>query len=71
MKDYMESGSFSRAGKAGEKSANASIILNGNINQPVETVLQTSHLFSPFSDKISNDTAFLDRLSFFYQAGKS
>lgn len=65
MKDYMESGSFSRAGKAGEKAANASIIINGNINQPVETVLQTSHLFSPFSDKIANDTAFLDRLSFF------
>ena len=65
MKDYMESGSFSRAGKTGEKAANASIILNGNINQPVETVLQTSHLFSPFSDKISNDTAFLDRLGFF------
>ena len=65
MKDYMESGSFSRAGKSGEKSANASIILNGNINQPVETVLQTSHLFSPFSDKISEDTAFLDRIGFF------
>lgn len=65
MKDYMESGSFSRAGKSGEKSANASVILNGNINQPVETVLQTSHLFSPFSDKICEDTAFLDRLGFF------
>ena len=65
MKDYMESGSFSRAGKSGEKSANASVILNGNINQPVETVLQTSHLFSPFSDKISEDTAFLDRIGFF------
>jgi len=65
MKDYMESGSFSRAGKAGEKSANASIILNGNINQPVDTVLQTSHLFSPFSDKINSDTAFLDRIGFF------
>jgi ATP-dependent Lon protease len=65
MKDYMESGSFSRAGKSGEKSGNASIILNGNINQPVETVLQTSHLFSPFSDKICNDTAFLDRIGFF------
>lgn len=65
MKDYMESGSFSRAGKSGEKSANASIILNGNINQPVETVLQTSHLFSPFSDKINEDTAFLDRIGFF------
>lgn len=65
MKDYMESGSFSRGGKSGEKTANASIILNGNINQPVETVLQTSHLFSPFSDKICNDTAFLDRIGFF------
>lgn len=65
MKDYMESGSFSRAGKSGEKSANASIILNGNINQPVETVLQTSHLFSPFSDKINSDTAFFDRIGFF------
>ena len=65
MKDYMESGSFSRAGKSGEKSANASIILNGNINQPVETVLQTSHLFSPFSYKINEDTAFLDRIGFF------
>lgn len=65
MKDYMESGSFSRAGKSGEKAANASIILNGNINQPVETVLQTSHLFSPFNDRIADDTAFLDRLGFF------
>ena len=65
MKDYMESGSFSRGGRSGEKAANASIILNGNINQPVETVLQTSHLFSPFSDKICNDTAFLDRIGFF------
>ena len=42
MKDYMESGSFSRAGKTGEKAANASIILNGNINQPVETVLHSA-----------------------------
>ena len=65
MKDYMESGSFSRAGKSGEKAANASIILNGNINQPVETVLQTSNLFNPFSDKINDDTAFLDRIGFF------
>ena len=47
MKDYMESGSFSRAGAGGEITGVASIIFNGNINQPVETVLQTSHLFSP------------------------
>jgi len=64
MKDYMESGSFSRA-KGGEISGSASVILNGNINQPVETVLQTSHLFSPLSDEVNYDTAFLDRINLF------
>lgn len=64
MKDYMESGSFSRA-KGGEISGSASVILNGNINQPVETVLQTSHLFSPLSDEVNHDTAFLDRINLF------
>ncbi|MGA1871793.1 MAG: protease Lon-related BREX system protein BrxL [bacterium] len=65
MKDYMESGSFSRAGKGGELTGNASIIYNGNINQPIETVLQTSHLFSPLSDEVNHDTAFLDRINLF------
>jgi ATP-dependent Lon protease len=65
MKDYMESGSFSRAGSGGEITGVASIILNGNINQPIETVLQTSHLFSPLSDEVNTDTAFLDRLHFY------
>ncbi|OMP32275.1 protease Lon-related BREX system protein BrxL [Mangrovimonas sp. DI 80] len=65
MKDYMESGSFSRAGAGGEITGVASIILNGNINQPVETVLQTSHLFSALSDEVNSDTAFLDRIHFY------
>jgi len=65
MKDYMESGSFSRAGKGGEIAGQASLIYNGNINQPIETVLQTSHLFSPLSDEVNSDTAFLDRLHFY------
>lgn len=65
MKDYMESGSFSRAGAGGEITGVASIIYNGNINQPVETVLQTSHLFSALSEEVSNDTAFLDRIHFY------
>jgi len=65
MKDFMESGSFSRAGAGGEITGVASIILNGNINQPVETVLQTSHLFSPLSDEVNSDTAFLDRIHFY------
>jgi ATP-dependent Lon protease len=65
MKDFMESGSFSRAGAGGEITGVASIILNGNINQPVETILQTSHLFSPLSDEVNSDTAFLDRIHFY------
>ena len=64
MKDYMESGSFSRA-KGGEITGSASVILNGNINQPVETVLQTSNLFSPLSDEVNHDTAFLDRINLY------
>ncbi|MBU2649848.1 MAG: protease Lon-related BREX system protein BrxL [Bacteroidetes bacterium] len=65
MKDYMESGSFSRAGRGGEITGQASVILNGNINQPVETVLQNSHLFSPLSEQVNHDTAFLDRINLF------
>ncbi|MBI6121031.1 protease Lon-related BREX system protein BrxL [Salegentibacter maritimus] len=65
MKDYLESGSFSRAGTGGEITGVASIILNGNINQPVETILQTSHLFAALSDEVNTDTAFLDRLHFY------
>lgn len=65
MKDYMESGSFSRAGAGGEITGSASIVLNGNINQPVETVLRTSHLFSPLTDEVNHDTAFLDRIHFY------
>jgi ATP-dependent Lon protease len=65
MKDYLESGSFSRAGAGGEITGIASIIFNGNINQPIETILQTSHLFSPLSDEVNRDTAFLDRIHFY------
>lgn len=65
MKDYMESGSFSRGGSGGELSGNASMVFNGNINQSIETLLKTSHLFCPLSDTIRNDTAFLDRLHFY------
>ena len=65
MKDYMESGSFSRGGKGGEIAGYASIIYNGNINQPVETILQTSNLFSPLSEEVNHDTAFLDRINLY------
>lgn len=60
MKDYMASGSFAR-GKE-EKSASASMVFVGNINQSVETLLKTSSLFDPFPNEMGTDTAFLDRI---------
>ena len=60
MKDYMASGSFAR-GKE-EKAASASMAFVGNINQSVDVLLKTSHLFEPFPDTMAYDTAFLDRM---------
>ncbi|HPH11013.1 MAG TPA: protease Lon-related BREX system protein BrxL [Thermotogota bacterium] len=60
MKDYMASGSFSR-GKE-EKAASASMAFVGNINQSVDVLLKTSHLFDPFPEAMAYDTAFLDRM---------
>lgn len=60
MKDYMASGSFAR-GKD-EIQASASMVFVGNINQSVDVVMRTSHLFDPFPDVMANDSAFLDRI---------
>ena len=60
MKDYMNSGSFSR-GKD-EINASASMVFVGNINQSVDVLLKTSSLFAPFPSEMGTDTAFLDRI---------
>ena len=60
MKDYMASGSFAR-GKE-KKAATASMVFVGNINQSVDVLLKTSHLFEPFPEAMAYDTAFLDRM---------
>ncbi len=60
MKDYMASGSFSR-GKE-EKAALASMVFVGNINQSVDALLKTSHLFEPFPVEMNSDSAFFDRM---------
>ena len=60
MKDYMASGSFSR-GKE-EKNALASMVFIGNINQSVDVLLKTSHLFDPFPEAMAYDSAFFDRM---------
>ena len=58
MKDYMASGSFARGRDA--INAYASMVFVGNINQPVDTLVKTSHLFAPFPDTMI-DAAFFDR----------
>lgn len=63
MKDYMASGSFAR-GKE-EKSASASMVFVGNINQSVESLIKTSHLFAPFPPEMANDSAFFDRMHYY------
>ncbi|MFL0251147.1 protease Lon-related BREX system protein BrxL [Clostridium neuense] len=63
MKDYMASGSFAR-GKE-EKTASASMVFEGNINQSLDSLIKTSHLFAPFPEEMANDSAFFDRMHFY------
>lgn len=63
MKDYMASGSFAR-GKE-EKNASASMVFVGNVNQSVDVLLKTSHLFAPFPPEMANDSAFFDRMHYY------
>ncbi|NQS88207.1 protease Lon-related BREX system protein BrxL [Patescibacteria group bacterium] len=58
MKDYMASGSFARG--RDQINANASMVFVGNINQSVDTLVKTSHLFAPFPENMI-DSAFFDR----------
>ena len=59
MKDYMASGSFARGKDTIQ--ANASMVFVGNINQSVDSLLKTSHLFEPFPEAMI-DSAFFDRM---------
>jgi ATP-dependent Lon protease len=58
MKDFMASGSFARGRDAIQ--ASASMVFVGNLNQPVDTLVKTSHLLAPFPESMI-DSAFFDR----------
>jgi len=58
MKDFMASGSFARGRDM--INAYASMVFVGNMNQPVDTLVKTSHLLAPFPDAMI-DSAFFDR----------
>lgn len=62
LKDYMQSGTFSRLGK--QFQSDASIVLGGNIDTDIANgrpSLRYIHYFEPLPDELQ-DTAFLDRL---------
>ncbi len=59
MKDFMASGSFSRGRDV--INANAAMVFVGNINQSVDTLVKTGHLFAPFPEEMI-DSAFFDRM---------
>ncbi len=63
LKDFMESGSFSRGRE--EMPAEASMVFLGNLNQPVEVLTRTRHLFDPLPNGMRDDMAFIDRLHFY------
>jgi len=63
LKTYCESGAFARGKEA--LSGKASIVLFGNINQPIDVLVQSSHLFTPMPEIIRDDIAFLDRIHFY------
>jgi hypothetical protein len=54
MKDYLESGSFSRGRE--EITAKASVCLLGNINQPIDVLVKSSHLFQPFPENVKSQS---------------
>jgi ATP-dependent Lon protease len=62
LKDYMESGSFSRGRE--ELVAEASMVFVGNINQPVDLLVKTRHLFDPFPEAMQ-DMALIDRFHYY------
>ncbi|ANP46079.1 protease Lon-related BREX system protein BrxL [Candidatus Viadribacter manganicus] len=63
MKTYCESGTFQRGQEAA--AGEASIAMFGNTNQPIDVMVQQSHLFEPMPEVIRNDMAFIDRLHFY------
>lgn len=63
LKTYCESGAFARGKEA--LSGKASIVLFGNMNQQIDVLVQSSHLFAPMPEVIKGDISFLDRIHFY------
>ena len=60
LKGYMASGTFARG--RDQLNGDASMVFEGNINDTVQNVLKTTHLFDPFPPEFNSDSAFFDRI---------
>ena len=63
LKNYMANGAFARGQNT--INADASLCFEGNINDTVENILATSHLFEPFPEEFNDDSAFFDRIHYY------
>jgi ATP-dependent Lon protease len=63
LKTYCERGQFQRGQEA--VAGYASVAMFGNTQQPIDIMVQSSHLFEPMPDVIRDDMAFIDRLHFY------
>jgi ATP-dependent Lon protease len=63
MKTYCESGKFQRGPE--ESAGYSSIGFLGNTRQPVDVMVQSSHLFAAMPGVIRDDIAFLDRIHYY------
>lgn len=60
LKGYMAGGTYARGRDS--FNGNASMVFEGNINDSVQNVLKTTHLFDPFPPEFNEDSAFFDRI---------
>lgn len=60
LKGYMAGGTYARGRES--FNGNASMVFEGNINDSVQNVLKTTHLFDPFPPEFNEDSAFFDRI---------
>lgn len=60
LKGYMAGGTYARGRES--FTGDASMVFEGNINDSVQNILKTTHLFDPFPPEFNEDSAFFDRI---------
>lgn len=63
LKGYMAGGAYARGRES--FGGDASMVFEGNINDSVQNVLKTTHLFDPFPPEFNEDSAFFDRIHYY------